>query len=287
MIVITDYYAYSDESHHSQGHYRSIALVQIDKDKINNIENKLNRILIKYGIKIESFKWTNIKTKNEYHALRDLLNYLLPLLEKRLIKIEVIIWHIQDSRHSVLKRDDTTNLSMMYDKLIKDFVERHLKKRDKLYLYADQTDSMNWEELQQILFNQKLSITYHIEEFDIIAEGFKVIIKESSTQSEPLIQIADIFAGMACTSYKDFETYKHWAYPEQYGKKSDKHHSNRDKYRFKIYKIVSSWNNRRGININLRLTKGFCTDRIHSSSAVNFWFYRPQHSKDKAPTKKT
>ena len=82
-----------------------------------------------------------------------------PLLEKRLIKIEVIIWHIQDSRHSVLKRDDTTNLSMMYDKLIKDFVERHLKKRDKLYLYADQTDSMNWEELQQILFNQKLSIT--------------------------------------------------------------------------------------------------------------------------------
>ena len=63
MIVITDYYAYSDESHHSQGHYRSIALVQIDKDKINNIENKLKKILIKYGIKIESFKWTIIRKK--------------------------------------------------------------------------------------------------------------------------------------------------------------------------------------------------------------------------------
>lgn len=236
-----------------------------------------------YGIDIDSFKWSNIKTDNEYNALKKLLDYLLPLLEKRLVRIELLIWHISDSRHSVMKRDDTTNLSMMYDKLIKDFVTRNLKKRDKLYLYPDQTDSMNWKKLQQILFNQKLSITYHLEEFEIIASGFKVIIEESSTKNKPLIQIADIFAGMANSSYKDFETYKHWAYPREYGRISTKNLSNREKYRFKIYKLVSNWNGRRGINIYLKSTRGF---NSKSNSTVNFWFYKPQHNKDKAPIKK-
>lgn len=283
MIIITDYFAFTDESNHSNGDYRSIALFEVHEDLIWEVQSRMLSILNKYNIKkISSFKWKKIQNKNKSHALKELLKYLFPLFEENLIKIEIIIWNIYDSRHNIAGRDDTKNLSYMYDKLIKDFVNRNLKDNDHLYIYSDQIDSINWSELEEIIFNQNIGIkTYH-ESFDIVIESKKVHIQESTTKDDPLIQIADIFAGLAKSSFLDYDRYEIWLTPGQqtlFG--PPKEVSNRDKYRFPVYKLIYEWGKNNKYGISLNSTRGFVSHDLESP--VNFWLYDPKHEKDKAP----
>lgn len=70
----------------------------------------------------------------------------------------------------------------------------------------------------------------------------KVTIEESSTEEDPIIQIADIFVGMSRSSYEGYDVYEHWLNPQQqtlFG--APKKPTNRQKYRFQIYKIVDDW----------------------------------------------
>ena len=285
MIEITDYFAFTDESNHSDGDYRSIALVEVHEDIIWSLQSKFTSILKEHNVKkIKSFKWMKIQNKDKFNALKDILECIFPLLEDGQMNIEVIIWNIYDSKHNIPGRDDTKNLSYMYDKLIKDFAERNLDDNDQLYIFSDQIDSINWEELEEIIFNQNIQIETYIESFDIIIGSKKVHIQESSTNDDPLIQIADIFAGLAKSSFLDYDKYELWLTPGQqtlFG--SPEKLSNREKYRFPIYKLIYDWGKSNGYGISLNSTRGFVTHNF--KSPLNFWFYRPQHKNDKAPIK--
>lgn len=194
--MITDYFAFTDESNNSDGDYRSIALIEIHEDYIWHIERKLIDILEKYNTKITSFKWKEIKNNNKTNALKELLEFLFPLMEERIVKIEVLNWNIYDKRHNIVGRDDSKNLSFMYNKLIKDFAQRHLKENDKLFIFSDQNSAIDWKKLEDILAYQGIYIEKYLTKFNISLGLQKVSIQESSTTENPIIQIADIFAGM-------------------------------------------------------------------------------------------
>ena len=116
----------------------------------------------------------------------------------------------------------------------------------------------------------------------------KVHIKESNTNENALIQIADIFAGMARTSYEDYDNYEKWLnrgqqslFPNENLNKLKI--SGKDKHRFKIYEFVNRHSKRKSWTVSLKTKKGFST--FDKSKPLNFWFYQPQHDKDKAPLK--
>lgn len=257
VIKITKFYAFSDESNYSNGDYKSIALIGIHENIIWEFENKLIKILSKYDISSHSFKWKNIRSKNKANALKELLDYMFPLMEEELIKIEVLIWNIYDKRHNIVGRNDSENLSYMYNKIIKDFAERNLNENDIMYLFPDQNSAVNWKELEEILYNQKIYSEEHIPMLEMVLERKKVIIKESSTEKEPIIQIADIFAGMGRSSFEDYNIYEHWLTPQQTLFKEIKKPTNRQKYRFPIYKIVDEWAKKNKMQISLKSKRGF------------------------------
>lgn len=284
MIVITDYFAFSDESNYTDGDYRSVSIVTVHEDIFQDLQSELENVLNKYNIKITSFKWKEIKNNNKTDALKEILLYLFDLMKEKLIIIEILTWNIHDSRHNVVGREDTENLSYMYDKLIKDFANRHLNAGDCLYLFPDQNSAINWEKLEEILFNQEIYIkTYH-EEFDAILLFKKVKIKESSTENDPLIQIADIFAGIGRSSFIDYDSYERWLDPQQQRLfEKPKKFTNRQKYRFEIYKLIDEWAKDNELRISLKSTRGFISHNPDVS--LNFWLYEPRHKKDKAPTR--
>ena len=160
-MPITDYFAFTDESNHSDGDYRSIALIGIHEDYIWHVQRKLTNLLEEYNTKITSFKWKTIQNNNKTNALKKLLEFLFPLMMDEIVKIEVLIWNIYDKRHNIVGRDDSKNLSYMYNKIIKDFVQRHLKDDDKLYIFSDQNSAIDWKELEEILINQEIYIEKH------------------------------------------------------------------------------------------------------------------------------
>ena len=195
---INKYIAFSDESNYNKGKYRSVSLVVLHETEFNQINNKLNFILNKYGLNIKTFKWNNLKSNSKLIALKELLTYLFGLMLDGSLRIHVIIWDIEDSRHDVVGRDDITNLSMMYYKLIKNFVKDNLYDKETLTIYADRNDALDWENLEDIFLNDGV--------FNIAADGLitlmdkKVFFTESNTKENPLIQIADIFAYTQATS---------------------------------------------------------------------------------------
>lgn len=275
------YYGFSDESGYTNEKYRSVGIVVMPNSLVNKINNKLTEILNKYEISsIKSFKWREIKSGKKYEALKDFLEYLFPLINNNKIFITVLIWDISDSRHKIKRRDDNKNLSIMYYKLIKHIAKNNLKNNGELHLYVDNTNGIiDWNRFEKILYNDGITIPKQpiqelVKTFTIAYK--KVYIYESSTENKNLIQIADIFSGLARTSYLDYDKYKEWLNKEI-------KLSNREKYRFQIYNLILKKNKEIKLNITLDNKKGFYTTNINSS--LNFWLYEPQGDYDKAPTK--
>lgn len=223
---------------------------------------------------------------DKVRALEEFLEYLFRLMFDNLVFIHTIIWDIQDSRHEIVGRDDNKNLSMMYYKLIKNFAEDKLDDGDTLSIYPDRNNSIDWNLIEDILPNDGV---YNTKELSFCTACFsKVFIEESNTDENALIQIADIFAGMARTSYEDYGNYEKWLNSGQQSLFPNENLnavevSGKDKHRFKIYEFVDKHSKRKSWTVSLKSNKGFCT--YDKSKPLNFWFYMPQHEEDKAPLK--
>lgn len=261
-------------------------MIVISKKYCSEVNKKLNEILKKYEISPKTFKWNKFNSKNKVNALKEFLEYLFRLMSRDIVHITTIIWDIHDSRHEILRRDDKKNLSLMYYKLIKNFAEDKLRNGDTLTIYPDQNNSIDWDLIEEILPNDGI---HNTKELSFCTVCFsKVFIKESNTSENALIQIADIFAGLARTSYKDYGNYEKWLnrgqtslFPGEELNQIDI--SVKDEHRFIIYQFIDEKCKRKSWSVSLKSNKGFYT--YEKRKPLNFWFYKPQHEEDKAPLK--
>lgn len=261
-------------------------MIVVSKEKYNEVNDTLNETLIKYKINPKKFKWNKFNSMDKVNALREFLDNFFKLMSHDLAYINTIIWDIHDSRHEILRRDDEKNLSLMYYKLIKNFAEDKLKNGDKLTIYPDRQNSIDWKKIEEILPNDGV---YNTKKLSFCTVGYsKIFIEESNTDENPFIQIADIFAGLARTSYIDYEKYEKWINKGQQSlfpneNLNDIEITGREEHRFKIYKYINTYSKHKSWTVSLKTNHGFCT--FDKSKPLNFWFYKPQHKKDKAPLK--
>jgi hypothetical protein len=261
-------------------------MIVISKDSYPEVNDKLTEILKSNNIKPKRFKWNKFNSMDKVNALKEFLRYLFRLMSNGKVHIHTIIWDIKDSRHDCLGRDDTENLSLMYYKLIKNFAEDKLKNGDTLTIYPDRNNSIDWSLIEEILPNDGI---YNTKELEYCTVGYsKVFIKESNTSENALIQIADIFAGLARTSHEDYDCYEKWlnrGHTSLFGERINEIEiSVKDEHRFKIYKFIDEYSKRKSWKVSLKTKKGFTTYK-DNDKPLNFWFYEPQHEEDKAPLK--
>lgn len=221
------------------------------------------------------------------HALEEFLEYIFKLMSNNYVHIHTIIWDIHDSRHERLGRDDAKNLSLMYYKLIKNFADDKLENGDLLTIYPDRNNSIDWKLIEEILPNDG---TYNTKELSFCTVcSSKVFITESNTDENSLIQIADIFAGLARTSYEDYDKYEKWLNRHQQSLFPNENLNpievtGREKHRFEIYNFIDKRAKRKSWKVSLKRKKGFSSYK-DKNKPLNFWFYEPQHEEDKAPLK--
>lgn len=167
----------------------------------------------------------------------------------------------------------------MYYNLIRDITSKILVSQESLKIYPDQNNSMDWEFLQMLLRRNSVRYDYNN---NYIIDSHEIYIQESSTEKHNLIQIADIFAGIARSSYEYYDDYEFYD-PQQTRLMPLKKISRRQKYRFEIYKIIKKWGEEHSYQISINSKRGFYS--FNQDAPINFWFYIPQHKNDKAPTK--
>jgi hypothetical protein len=288
-MITFSHSAFSDDSGHEDGRYNSLGLITLAFSKYNYIKPELEKLFFDSGIKNE-FKWEKIRNAKYRFAAEKINKLIFKYIDD--LRIDVLIWDMQDSRHKgVLNVDNNANLGRMYYHLLSSTLSKRWKIGDTWCWRPDRQSLMDWRSLAKCLVNKKyktITDLFNINKNDFLKLGLK-IIKVSNSKKEPFIQIADYFAGLATYSYGHFNEYKNWLESKSKQKSlfnikvKKRSLSGAEKVRLPLIESFVEQCKKNKMNISLEKTNGLKTHdpRKH----INFWLYQPQNIYDKAPIK--
>lgn len=275
---------YSDESNWNKGRYRSIGAVSVPVGTRDLLADRLSQILADHGI--SEAKWQDVRDARRRAGAESVLRELLSEAVAGTARIHAIVWDTRDSRHDVVGRDDHSNLGRMHYHLY-----RHVCRQWPPSVWAflpDEHGTMDWDMLgetlwrtgrrregQQALFDGRVGTTYRVLRLD-----------ERQSLDEPLLQAADLVAGMVAYSRDRFDRYRIWKDQQSgqgvlFGQEEGSTLSRRDVYRWEL--IESFWRacRQHKLQVSLESTAGL-RSRAKGKS-IDFWWYEPQGSYDQAP----
>jgi hypothetical protein len=97
---------FADESYWNIGRYRSLGLVTASVELVDRLQGDLKRLLDESGV--AEFKWKNLDGAKERFAAIKMCKFAIENALARKLRVDVLIWDIQDSRHNVPGRDGIT-----------------------------------------------------------------------------------------------------------------------------------------------------------------------------------
>ncbi len=286
--------AYADESHYNVGRYRGIAVVSLEEQHVGSFDAELGTLL--HESEVCEFKWKKLDSaKNRFAAVK-LLTWTLHRIRHGLLRIDVLIWDTEDSRHKVRGRDDITNLERMYHHIFKNLLSARWPDGSIWTLHPDEQTAIDWQDV-----GDRLDIVSSRGEIhrDLFTKGsIRIRLKQefrvervvpSRSKDEPLVQLADMFVGMAIFSRQSYCGFENWKrandkqsrlFPEP---QSHEILSSGDRERFKVLQEFDAACKRQRLGVSLRQYRGLRT--LQPKNPINFWWYVPQHDQDRAPVK--
>ncbi|AMW31988.1 DUF3800 domain-containing protein [Fervidobacterium islandicum] len=199
------HFAFCDESNWNQGRFRSIAMVSVPAKEFQGIQRDFKEILTTNGK--QEFKWKKIHDAVYKRIAYAFVDKVLSLAtqEEKLIRIDILIWDIKDRRHDIPGRDDELNLQVMYYHLFKNVISQRWDGGAVWHLMPDQNTVVNWNRLEQYLltYTENKQLTKGpISFFEFLKREFSIArITPVDSKNYPLVQVADLFAGLAVCSY--------------------------------------------------------------------------------------
>jgi hypothetical protein len=282
--------AYSDESGCFTENYQSIGVVSGRAEDLGRLKRELFQILD--NNKVKEIKFEKVRTHlPKIKTAREFTDKAFEYIDAHALAIDVLFWCLNDTRHNIINRDDQANLGRMYYKILRNISEKW--KATNWMLVPDTGSKLNWQEVIRYLNKTTLvrrPYLLSLFEEDRYPLNFQSVIPRDSI-NEPLVQLADLFAGMARYSIGKNDLCKIWLREQHrsnqpglfYDERENaisKHNSNRIGLLNQVYVEAK----KRSLGVSLT-TNGYLKS-FKKTSPLNFWHYRPASSKDKAPTRK-
>lgn len=270
-ISAPDHVAYADETHHNVGRYRGIGLVTASLANASRISQELETLIRAH--RLVELKWGEMRSAKSRFAAHHVLDYLLAQVTQRALRVDILTWDVEDSRHKIPGRNDIANLRRMYFFLFRNVLCRRWPARCRWSVYVDENTQQPWSHLRYL---DEISLW---EDQQVIAQLNIHTIGEVKSHKEPLIQVADLLAGLAVYSraaYAKLAAWRHRAGAEP----KDLTLSNADRVRLEVLGRFHDHCKKHKLGVSLR--RGLRT--YDPERPMNFWWYQPQGSYDKAPT---
>lgn len=195
-----------------------------------------------------------------------------------LLRVDILIWDTDDTRHAVKGRDDNANLERMYFHLAANVFGERLPDDDiQCTLYPDRQDCVDWEEMRGYLERRSFNQMVLSENQKIMLPYWIKSIEEKESASTPFIQVADFFCGLAAFSYNSFEKWKAYKSGDTAG------FSKSERERCLVLDRLNNECKKQKLKISLNGYGGLYSYQPRNSP--NFWLYQPQTPQDKAPVK--
>ncbi len=264
---------YADESHQNIGRVRGVALVTLERHAAVVANGVLEDMTRRLGI--SELKWSKLRTRRTREAASEVLEYVVSLAGKGLLRADILTWDVSDSRHKRIGRDDTNNLQRMYYHLLHNVMRTRWPSNAVWRLCPDEQLSVNWDDIAVFLEHKEGRTVSHTSStpnsgwtisFERLFTLERVIPCVSSDQ--PIIQVADILVGMSI--YSRMRTLE----PTSTSSRSS---VERDY-------LVDSFSNL-CLDHGLRIDSNAGLRTQRPKIPINFWWYTPQHYEDRAPTR--
>lgn len=283
--------AFSDESHYSAGRYRDISLVTLSYDCCEKLKSELGSIIKKAHVR--ELKWQKLDANNDCQAALEFVECAVSHACTGNIRIDILIWDTQDKRHRVIGRDDAANMHRMYYHLFKNVLVNRWPDGSVWYLYPDEQASIDWSEIARFLDMAGISVgepnplSGLVE--SLITEFNVVRIEQRKSETEPVIQMADLFAGMGVYSRDKYDHFRCWQLTQRKERQipllsetaTDIALSNADRMRCPVLDRLNSLCKKNRLTVGLEKSRGLQTH--NPTNPINFWLYEPQREEDKAP----
>lgn len=292
---IITHVGFSDESNWNQGRFRSLGLITTPMHQLKALEDETKRLLHESNMK--EFKWKKLGGAKERFAAIKLCKHAIGECRRGKLRIDVLIWDIEDRRHKVLKRDDIANLQRMYYHLFKNVFRARWPNQATWRLHPDEHTAMDWDTVGDCL--KHVSARLVVEQDLFSGEKFKIRLQRdfgigeispSTSRAHPLLNVIDLFAGLAAFSYEKYDQFAKWERNHSHQKtlfhdangENDFHASHISEERFKVLSCFNSdcKNNKLGVSLS---EGGLRTP--NPARPINFWLYKAQHPLDQAPQK--
>lgn len=284
----TTHLAYSDESHHNVGRYRAIGMISMRAELAGELNKKIQ--ILNNLSKVKECKWYKIKTAKDRFAAEKIIELCLKFAEPERLRIDVLVWDSNDSRHEVIGRDDNKNLMNMYIQLLKNVIIKRWKGNGVWQIFPDQNSIIDWIHVRNILRKIDLYDDDSDSYLDRAWNQFKslhsiVSVEETDSKLTGLCQAIDIFTGMSVFSFEKREAFAQWRKsksPQQELFPTDKIElSNKDNEQSTVLNYCLEQTTTINIRIHFDNNSGLVTK--NPNQVVNVWFYTPQTLSDKAP----
>ena len=279
--------AFADESNWNRGRYRSISLVSARLDDARRFHHELNSLRKSHGK--SEYKWSDTR---ERHGIA-LAGYFFSRQDK--IRVDVLIWDIEDSRHGGLRnRDDKANFARMYYHLIHNVLKRRWPDNARWLICPDSQKQIDWLTMERCLAWKSWAVEINL--FDQLGnpdfQKYYCIeeIREVCSKTNLLIQLADLFAGLGAYSYLAFNKYQRWkqrqegpllAFEASETDVGEAELSSSDHERLPILDYIRNEAAKYGLQLSLDSSGGLSTK--NPARTLNFWLYRSQRKDDRAP----
>lgn len=280
--------AYGDESSYNVGPYGAVALVSMPAAAAADFSAEIAALLAESSV--TELHWKKLKSARDRYAAQKVLRAFCARAERGEVRADTLIWDFNDSRHAIRGRDDHANLGRLYYHLCMAVLRERWPRGGVWGLYPDEFGTMRWEELEQILRHQGFKLGLRSGRIaDAFANGFHVAeVVPVVSVDEPLVQVADFFAGIAVYARASYDTYQAWQRENGqmglFDVAPPVRLNDRDRERCLLLDELKRHADSRKWGVSLGSTRGL-ESRDPQRGATNFWFYVPQHELDKAPVK--
>lgn len=285
---------FSDESNWNRGRFRSLGLVTVPVGVLDDLNQELWVLLAQSAIR--EFKWKRLRQTRERLAANKMCDFTIEHALNRSLRVDVLIWDVQDSRHNIPGRDDIANLQRMYYHLFRNVLRLRWPDNAVWRLHPDEHTGMDWNTVQDCLEN--VADRLEVEQSLLTGGQFRIRLRREfcleeicqvSSHEQPLLQLADLFAGMAVFSMEQFDAYQQWLAAkepqrplfDEWNEASDPSRSAHE--RFLLLQHFNKTCKKHKLGVSLRKKRGLWT--LDPKNPINFWMYEPQHPEDKAPQK--
>ncbi len=288
---------FADESGYNTGRYRAVAAISATRSVADDLSALVQKYLSQQ--KIAELKWERVRSNHKRDSALWIYRHVFNQAIKGGLRVDVLGWDTHDSRHAVRGRDDLINLEKMYHHLGYNVMLRRWTLGALWNIYPDEHTALNWKTIEDTLRAKSTgparlkSIpepgTSHVRHVLASPRYYTVMgITPMNSRECPLVQVADLFAGLMVYSRNGttaYDQWKDWRNAVSLGEDFNTPiPSASEKARSAIINMLGQWIRAEGA-LGFSIDRGRGLHTLNPNYPINFWWYRPQRVEDKAPSK--